>query len=46
MLGEDVISAELDMEQSTGRLAQQSVSRGPLGDWWRAGVDRVRIIGD
>jgi predicted amidohydrolase len=46
MLGEDTISSELDLEKSTGRLAQQSVDRGPLGDWWRAGAARVRIIGD
>lgn len=46
MLGEDTISADLDMGKSTGRLAQQSINRGPLGEWWRAGVSRVRIIGD
>jgi predicted amidohydrolase len=46
IFGEEVISATLDMEQATGRLAQQSIDRGPLGDWWRAGVTKVRIIGD
>jgi predicted amidohydrolase len=46
IFGEDVISAELDMEQSTGRLARQSVDRGPLGDWWHAGVAKVRLIGE
>jgi predicted amidohydrolase len=46
MFGEEVISATLDMEEATGHLAQQSIDRGPLGDWWRAGVAKVRIIGD
>jgi predicted amidohydrolase len=46
MLGEEVISAELDMQNATGRLAQQSIDRGPLGDWWRAGVAKVRLIDD
>jgi predicted amidohydrolase len=43
---EEVVTATLDMERATGRQAQQSVERGPLGDWWRAGVARVRVIGD
>jgi hypothetical protein len=34
------------LERATGRQAQQSVERVPLGDWWRAGVARVRVIGD
>ncbi|HEX2474743.1 MAG TPA: carbon-nitrogen hydrolase family protein [Lacipirellulaceae bacterium] len=43
---EEVVAATLDLERATGRQAQQSVQRGPLGDWWRAGVARVRVIGD
>jgi predicted amidohydrolase len=43
---EEVISAELDMEEATGHMARQSIDRGPLGDWWRAGVAKVRRIGD
>jgi predicted amidohydrolase len=43
---EEVIAATLDLKRATGRQAQQSVERGPLGDWWRAGVARVRVIGD
>lgn len=46
MFGEDVIVATLEMERATGRQAQQSIDRGPLGDWWRSGVARVRTIGD
>lgn len=43
---EQVVVATLDLKRATGRQAQQSVERGPLGDWWRAGVARVRVIGD
>ena len=46
IFGEDVLAATLDLERATGRQAQQSIERGPLGDWWRAGVARVRVIGD
>jgi predicted amidohydrolase len=46
MLGEDIISAELDMKESTGRLAGQSITRGPLGDWWQEGIAKVKVIGD
>jgi predicted amidohydrolase len=44
MFGEDVLSATLDLQRATGRQAQQSIDRGPLGDWWRAGVARVHLI--
>jgi predicted amidohydrolase len=43
---EKVVVATLDLERATGRQAQQSVERGPLGDWWRDGVARVRVIAD
>jgi predicted amidohydrolase len=46
IFGEDVITANLDLERATGRLAQQSVDRGPLADWWRAGVAKVNVIGE
>jgi predicted amidohydrolase len=46
MFGEDILTATLDMKQATGRQAQQSIDRGPLGDWWRTGVSRVRIVGE
>jgi predicted amidohydrolase len=42
--GEGVVLATLRLDQSTGRLAENSVRRGPLGDWWRAGVKQVRIV--
>jgi predicted amidohydrolase len=43
---EDVLVATLDMNRATGRQAQQSLDRGPLRDWWRAGIARVRVIGE
>jgi predicted amidohydrolase len=46
VFGEDVLTATLDLEPATGRLAHQSIARGPLADWWRAGVSKVRLIGD
>jgi predicted amidohydrolase len=46
LFGEEVVAATLDLKQATRRQALESVDRGPLGDWWRAGVARVRFIGD
>jgi predicted amidohydrolase len=46
IFGEDVLAATLDLERATGRQARQSVDRGPLGDWWREGIARVRVIQD
>jgi predicted amidohydrolase len=46
MFGEEIISATLDIEEATGHLARQSIERGPFGDWWRAGVAKVRIVED
>jgi hypothetical protein len=46
MFGEDVLTATLDLRPATGRQAQQSIDRGPFGDWWRAGVSRVQIVGE
>ena len=36
----------LDLERATGRLAKQSIDRGPFGDWWRAGVAKVKLVGE
>ena len=41
---EEVLIATLDMKQATGWLARRSVELGVLGDWWKAGVERVRIL--
>jgi predicted amidohydrolase len=44
MFDEEVLTATLDLSQATRQLAERSVSRGPLGEWWKAGVKQVRII--
>jgi predicted amidohydrolase len=44
VFGQDVISVTLELSLATGRMAKQSVDRGPLGDWWRKGIEQVRII--
>jgi predicted amidohydrolase len=46
VFGEDVLTTTLDLEPATGRLAHQSIARGPLGDWWRAGVAKVLLVGE
>jgi predicted amidohydrolase len=46
MFGEKVITSTLEMDRATGRQAQQSIDRGPLAEWWRAGVAKVEVIGD
>ena len=44
IFGEEVVTATLDLSKATGRLARRSIDRGPLGDWWREGVKKVRLI--
>ena len=34
----------LEMSRSTGRLAKQSVTRGPFGPWYTEAIQRVRVI--
>jgi len=46
VFGEDVVTATLELSLATGRMAQQSVDRGPLGDWWRKGVEQVRKVSE
>jgi predicted amidohydrolase len=46
IFGEDVLIGTLDLKRATGRQARLSIERGPLGDWWREGVARVRVIED
>lgn len=41
---EEMLVVDLDLSRSTGEWAGRSVERGPLGDWWRAGVSRVRVV--
>jgi predicted amidohydrolase len=42
--GEDVVTATLEIGKANGRLAENSVKRGPLGDWWTEGIKHVRIV--
>ncbi len=44
IFGEDVLIATLDLSQANRGNALKSVSRGPLGDWWKEGGRRVRVI--
>ncbi|MBX3414603.1 MAG: carbon-nitrogen hydrolase family protein [Pirellulales bacterium] len=44
LFGEDVLLGTLELERATGKQARLSLDRGTLADWWRAGIERVRII--
>jgi predicted amidohydrolase len=46
IFGEEVLFATLALERATGKQARQSVERGPLGDWWRDGIAKVRIVNE
>lgn len=46
MFSEEVVTATINPSEATGKMASMSVSRGTLGDWWKQGVSRVRIIDD
>ena len=42
---EEVVWGTLELSRASGRTAAKSVQRGPFGDWWREGIEQVRIIG-
>jgi predicted amidohydrolase len=44
MFGEEEILADLDLARATAENARRSLGRGPLSDWWKDGVRRVRIV--
>ena len=44
MFEEEVVTADLDLGRATAANALNSVDRGPLADWWKEGVKRVRVI--
>lgn len=44
MFEEEVIVADLDLGRATAANALKSLERGPLADWWREGLKRVRVI--
>jgi predicted amidohydrolase len=44
MFDEEVITATLRLNRATRANARGSLTRGPLQDWWKSGLDRVRVI--
>lgn len=40
---EEVVSADLDLSRTTGSMACKSVTRGPLGDWWKEGTSEYEL---
>ena len=44
MFGEEVVTADLDLRRATAVNALNSLAQGPLTDWWKEGVKRVRIV--
>lgn len=46
MFEEEAVRANLELPRASAANAMRSLSRGPLRDWWREGIDRVRIVAD
>lgn len=44
IFGDEAVRADLDLRKATADNARKSLTRGPLGDWWREGIRKVRII--
>jgi predicted amidohydrolase len=44
MFQEEVLTATLDLKKATAGNAKRSLTRGPLGAWWREGLKHVRQI--
>ena len=44
MFEEEAVTVDLDLSQATASNALRSLSRGPLGDWWRQGLKQVRVL--
>jgi len=44
MFAEEVVTATLDLKRAHAGNAKRSVSRGPLGGWWKEGVKQVKQI--
>ncbi len=44
MFAQEVVTADLDLRKATAENALRSLKRGPLADWWKEGVRRVRIV--
>jgi predicted amidohydrolase len=41
---EEIVASDLDLTKATRGNAIKSLNRGPLQDWWKEGLKRVRII--
>jgi predicted amidohydrolase/dienelactone hydrolase len=44
MFGEEVLSARLDLTKATAENAKGSLERGPFREWYRDGVNQVRLL--
>ena len=44
MFDENVVTATLELSRASGGLARASANSGPLRDWWKEGVRRVRLV--
>lgn len=44
IFGEDVLTATLNLGLATGNMSRGSVLHGPLADWWKDGIKKVRVI--
>jgi predicted amidohydrolase len=41
---EETLTAKLNLSKASGSNAKPSLTRGPLQDWWKTALQRVRII--
>ena len=44
MFEEEVVTADLNLGRATAANARNSMGRGPLADWWKEGLKRVRVV--
>jgi predicted amidohydrolase len=44
MFREEVLTATFELKKANAGNALRSLSRGPLGAWWRQGLEHVRRI--
>lgn len=44
MFSEEILIATLELKRATAGNATRSVTRGPLGEWWKEGVKQVKQI--
>jgi predicted amidohydrolase len=44
MFSEEAVTATFELRRATAGNARRSLSTGILGDWWREGVKRVRVV--